>query len=103
MQEVAEGSLYPYHLHGGGCMANVAFAGGPAGYSAINMDLVRYVTRDIEEGTVTLYFDMQHKIELDGDVAKDFIDIITRLKSEAGAAIAAMKKGNPTDVWKNLS
>jgi hypothetical protein len=76
---------------GGGFMANFTYAGGPKGFSVINLDLVRHVIRDIETGRVTLFFDLEHKIELDGPVAKEFIGILTRLHSEASVATEAMK------------
>jgi hypothetical protein len=72
-------------------MANFFFMGGDGTYSGFNMDQVRQVIRDNSAGKVTVIFSPDHTVELFGDVAKQFIDILTRLNSEASAAVVAAK------------
>jgi hypothetical protein len=72
-------------------MANFFFLGAQSGFDAINLDQVRQVIHDNKVGKVAIYFDHDHKIELAGDMATDFVDVLTRLKSEAGIATEAMK------------
>lgn len=65
-------------------MGNFFFLGAQNGFDAINLDQVRHVIQDSKAGKITIYFDRDHKIELARGVATDFVDVLTRLKSEAG-------------------
>ena len=66
-------------------MANFFFTGGSGGQQAINLDQVRLVSQDTVTGMVTIYFQLEHTIMLEGEVAKQFMDVIGGLKSEAKA------------------
>ncbi len=66
-------------------MANFFFTGGSGGQQAINLDQVRVVSQDTVTGMVTIYFQLEHTIKLEGEVAKQFMDVIGGLKSEAQA------------------
>ncbi|MGA2647926.1 MAG: hypothetical protein ABSF15_24775 [Candidatus Sulfotelmatobacter sp.] len=86
-------------------MANFFFTGGPAGYNAINLDQVTHVIRDSASETATLYFERDHTIVLEGEMAKEFMDVLTRLNSEASQAVEAIKKGDrpsALNTWKKL-
>lgn len=73
-------------------MANFFFSSGEAGISGINMDQVRFVTSNKESGVITIYFDQRHTLELTDESAKEFLDVLTRLKSEASVAVEIMKR-----------
>lgn len=66
-------------------MANFFFTGGSGGKQAINLDQVRLVSQDTATGMVTIYFQLEHTLMLEGEVAKQFMDVIGGLKSEAKA------------------
>lgn len=67
-------------------MANFLFTGGKSGSVAYNLDQIRYIERDQASGTVKLYFSKEDFVELSGESAKQFMDIVTRLSSEASRA-----------------
>jgi hypothetical protein len=69
----------------GGTMANFFFTGGSGGQQAINLDQVRLVSQDTVTGMVTIYFQLEHTIIFEGEIAKQFMDVIGDLKSEAKA------------------
>jgi hypothetical protein len=49
-------------------------------------------------GTVTISFQPEHTIVLDGEVAKQFMDVLGRLKSEAkGLSGGAVKRSNRSE------
>ncbi len=76
-------------------MANFFFTGGSGGQQAINLDQVRVVSEDTVTGRVSISFQPEHAIALDGEVAKQFMDVLGRLKSEAKAlAHGAVKRSN---------
>jgi hypothetical protein len=76
-------------------MANFFFTGGSGGQQAINLDQVRVVSEDTVTGRVSISFQPEHAIALDGEVAKQFMDVLARLKSEAKAlAHGAVKRSN---------
>ena len=76
-------------------MANFFFTGGSGGQQAINLDQVRVVSQDTVTGRVSIYFQPEHTIALDGEVGKQFMDVLGRLKSEAKAlSHGAVKRGN---------
>jgi hypothetical protein len=62
------------------------------GFAAINIDLIKEVISDEASGRVTIFFDREHTVELKGDTGKEFIDVLTRLKSEARLAVGALKR-----------
>ena len=64
-------------------MANFFFTGGSGGQKAINIGQARLVNQDTATGQVTIYFQPEHTIMLDGEVAKQFMDVLGGLKSEA--------------------
>jgi hypothetical protein len=64
-------------------MANFFFTAGSGGQQAINLDQVRVVSQDTVTSTVTISFQPDHIIVLGGEVAKQFMDVLGRLKSEA--------------------
>ncbi|MFZ0297963.1 MAG: hypothetical protein WAM13_06390 [Candidatus Sulfotelmatobacter sp.] len=64
-------------------MANFFFTGGSGGQQAINLDQVRVVSQDTVTGRLTICFQPEHTIALDGEVGKQFMDVLGRLKSEA--------------------
>jgi hypothetical protein len=66
-------------------MANFFFTGGSGGQQAINLDQVRLVSQDAVTGMVTIYSQLEHTIMLEGEVAKQFMDVIGGLNSEAKA------------------
>jgi hypothetical protein len=72
-------------------MANFFFVGGAADYTAVNLDQVRAVKED-KHGKVTIIFARDHSIELEGVIAKQLIDVLTLLESEANEAWALAKK-----------
>lgn len=88
-------------------MANFFFTGGSGGEQAINLDQVRLVNHEKVTGQVIIYFQPEHTIILEGDVAKQFMDVLGGLRSEAKglsggavtrsnrAAVALTKKGRP--------
>ena len=53
-------------------MANFFFTGGSEGQQAINLDQVRLVSKDTVAGLVTIYFQLEHTIILEGEVAKQY-------------------------------
>jgi hypothetical protein len=73
-------------------MANFFYTGGPSGWTGINMDLVREVIQDTSSGKITIYFDKQHTVELSGDAAKEFIEVVVRLKSESKQQLEVIKR-----------
>jgi hypothetical protein len=73
-------------------MANFFYTGGSAGWTGINMDLVREVIQDTGSDKITIYFDKQHTVELSGDAAKEFIEVVVRLKSESKQQLEAIKR-----------
>jgi hypothetical protein len=76
-------------------MANFFFTGGSGGEQAINLDQVRLVNHETVTGRVTIYFQSEHTIVLEGDVAKQFMDVLGGLRSEAkGLSGAAVKRSN---------
>jgi hypothetical protein len=83
-------------------MANFFFAGGSGSQQAINLDQVRLVKQDTLTGRVTIYFQPDHTIMLECEVAKQFMDVLGGRRSEAKAlAQGAVKRGNkaaPTSV-----
>ncbi|HXM67834.1 MAG TPA: hypothetical protein VN911_13960 [Candidatus Acidoferrum sp.] len=66
-------------------MANFFFTGGSGGQQAINLDQVRLVSQDTATSMVTIYFQLEHTIMLEGEVGRQFMDVIGGLKSEAKA------------------
>jgi hypothetical protein len=66
-------------------MANFFFTGGSGGQQAINLDQVRVVSQDTVTGGVSISFQPEHTITLNGEVGKQFMDVLGRLKSEAKA------------------
>ena len=66
-------------------MANFFFTGGSGGQRAINLDQVREVSQDTTTGRISISFQPEHTIALDGEVARQFVDMLSRLKSEAKA------------------
>jgi hypothetical protein len=75
-------------------MANFLHSGDPEGYS-INIDQIRAVKRDRRNGKATIIFAQDHTLELEGTKAKQFMDILTRLESEASRAWEVAKKDYP--------
>ncbi len=76
-------------------MANFFFTGGSGGEQAINLDQVRLVNHETVTGRVTIYFQPEHTIILEGDVAKQFMDVLGGLRSEAkGLSRGAAKRSN---------
>src|ERR1022692_792639 len=76
----------------GGIMANFLLMGGSAGFSGINLDQIQKVIRDKASDTVTIYFNHDHTIILQEDAAKEFMDVLTRLKSDASLAVEAIRR-----------
>lgn len=72
-------------------MANFFFGGGPEGYMAWNLDRVTYVVRNPAKDSLRVYFAKDDFFELSGEHAKQFIDVLTRLQSEANKAWQAAK------------
>jgi hypothetical protein len=66
-------------------MANFFFTGGSGGQQAINLDQVRLVSQDTVTGRVVIYFQPEHTITLEGEIAKQFMEVLSGLKSEAKA------------------
>lgn len=66
-------------------MANFFFTGGSGGQQAINLEQVRLVNQDTVTGRVTIYFQPEHTIMLESEVAKQFMDVLGGLRSEAKA------------------
>ncbi len=64
-------------------MANFFFTGGSGGEQAINLDQVRQVNHETVTGRVTIYFEPEHTIILEGEVARQFVDVLGGLRSEA--------------------
>jgi hypothetical protein len=62
-------------------------------HDAINLDLVREVKQDNNDGTVSVLFDSEHVVSLEGENAKKFILVFRQLnsKSEASMAVEAIK------------
>jgi hypothetical protein len=76
-------------------MANFLFTGGSGGQQAINLDQVRVVSQDTVTGRVSISFQPEHTIVPYGEVGKQFMDVLGRLKSEAKAlAHGAVKRSN---------
>jgi hypothetical protein len=76
-------------------MANFFFTGGRGGEQAINLDQVRLANHETVTGRVTVYFDPEHTIILEGEVAKQFMDVLGGLRSEAKALSGeAVKRSN---------
>ncbi len=76
-------------------MANFFFTGGSGGEQAINLDQVRLVNHEAVDGRVTIYFQPEHTIILEGEVAKQFMDVLGGLKSEAQVLTSgALKQSN---------
>jgi hypothetical protein len=63
-------------------------------HDAINLDLVREVKQDNNDGTVSVLFDSEHVVSLEGENAKQFILVFRQLnsKSEASLAVEAIKR-----------
>jgi hypothetical protein len=79
-------------------MANFFFTGGSGGQQAINLDQVRLVSQDTGTGRVTIYFQLEHTITLEREVAKQFMDVLGSLKSEAKAlAHGVVERSNSAD------
>jgi hypothetical protein len=78
-------------------MANFFFTGGSGGQRAINLDQVREVSQDTTTGRISISFQPEHTIALDGEVAKQFMDVLGGLKSEAKAlAHGAVERSSRT-------
>ncbi len=78
-------------------MANFFLTGGSGGEQAINLDQVRLINHETVTGRVTIYFQPEHTILLEGDVAKQFMDVLGGLRSEAkGLSGAAVRRSNST-------
>jgi hypothetical protein len=76
-------------------MANFFFTGGRGGEQAINLDQVRLANHETVTGRVTVYFEPEHTIILEGEVAKQFMDVLGGLRSEAKALSGeAVKRSN---------
>jgi hypothetical protein len=76
-------------------MANFFFTGGSGGQQAINLDQIRVVSQDAVAGRVSISFQPEHIIALDGEVGKLFMDVLGRLKSEVKAlSHGAVKRSN---------
>ncbi|MGA2924293.1 MAG: hypothetical protein ABSE28_24620 [Candidatus Sulfotelmatobacter sp.] len=77
-------------------MANFFFTGGRGGEQAINLDQVRLANHETVTGRVTVYFEPEHTIILEGEVAKQFMGVLGGLRSEAKALSgeAAVKRSN---------
>ena len=62
-------------------------------HDAINFDLIREVKQDNNDGTVSILFDSEHVVFLEGENAKQFILVFRQLnsKSEASMAVEAIK------------
>lgn len=79
-------------------MANFFFTAGSGGQQAINLDQVRVVSQDTVTGMVTVSFQPEHTIVLGGEVAKQFMDVLGRLKSEAKVlSDGAVKRSNMSE------
>jgi hypothetical protein len=63
-------------------------------HDAINFDLVREVKQDNNDGTVSILFDSEHVVSLEGENAKQFILVFRQLnsKSEASMAVEAINR-----------
>jgi hypothetical protein len=70
------------------------FSGENGLHDAINFDLVREVKQDNNDGTVSILFDSEHVVSLEGENAKQFILVFRQLnsKSEASTAVEAIKR-----------
>jgi hypothetical protein len=80
-------------------MANFFFTGGSGGQQAINLDQVRVVSQDAVTGRVSISFQPEHTVALDGEVGKQFMDVLCRLKSEAKAlSHGAVKRSNVGEI-----
>jgi hypothetical protein len=71
-------------------------------HNAINFDLVREVKQDRNDGTVSIFFDPEHVVFLEGEDAKQFILVFRQLnlKSEASIAVEAIKREKDEDSLK---
>jgi hypothetical protein len=72
-------------------------------HDAINFDLVREVKQDNNDGTVSILFDSEHVVSLEGENAKQFILVFRQLnsKSEASTAVEViMREKNGKDIPK---
>ena len=80
-------------------MANFFFTGGSGGQPAINLDQVRVVSQDRVTGRVSISFQPEHTVALAGEVGKQFMDVLGRLKSEAKAlSQGAVKRSNVEEI-----
>ena len=73
-------------------MANFAYTDTRKGFRAINLDLVRDVMMDVPTDTLSLRFDLRHRIQLHGESARACLRLLTSLKSEAAHVTETMKK-----------
>jgi hypothetical protein len=84
-------------------MANFFFTAGSGGQQGINLDQVRVVSQDTVTGTVTISFQPDQIIVLGGEVAKQFMDVLGRLKSEAKTlSEGAVKRSNRSQATAKL-
>jgi hypothetical protein len=76
-------------------MANFFFTGGSGGQQAINLDQVRLVNQDTRRAGSLSTFSPNTQSCLRGDVAKQFMDVLGGLRSEAKVvAQGAVKRSN---------
>jgi hypothetical protein len=69
-------------------MVNVLVFSGENGlHDANNFDLVREVKQDNNDGTVSVLFDSEHVVFLEGENAKQFILVFRQLNSKSEASM----------------
>ena len=66
-------------------MADFMVLAGEHGYEYINLDLVRRITEDTGDGSITLYFDCNHTRKFEGNDARTFMNEVNRHWQKANA------------------
>jgi hypothetical protein len=73
-------------------MAHFVYSDTQKGFRAINLDLVREVTVDVPTDTLSLHFDLRHRIQVHGKLAQSCLRLLTRLKYDAALGTGTMRK-----------
>jgi hypothetical protein len=66
-------------------MAYFILLTGPHGFEHINLDLVRRITEDTGDGSITLHFDCNHTRKFEGNDARTFMNEVNRHWQKAKA------------------
>jgi hypothetical protein len=73
-------------------MANFYRVTDVAGLTGINVDHIQRVNYDEASGALTIYFSLEHTVVLKDDTAKEFLDVLWQLKSEAKQIVENIKR-----------